>query len=138
MRRRRPARGMRWIMNTTPSRAAAVGRWILATLIYLGIACILAALTAWLMDRFSPRSMAIGRMLASILALVLGAARLSALGISRDPAYQMGQSVSEGTLNRQVRSDFAEAFGGGHFMAQMAVVAVACIALSLLVEVSAK
>jgi len=50
----------------------------------------------------------------------------------------MGQFVSERTLNGPVRSDFAEAFGGGRFMAQMAVVAVACIALSLLVEVSAK
>ncbi len=120
------------------NRAAAALRWILATLIYLLIACALAAVAAWLIGRLSPRSMAVGLMLAAILALILGAARLSALGLSRDPNYQMGQSVSDATLNKQVRQDFTEGFGGGRFMSQMAVVAVACLGLSLLVEVAAR
>ncbi len=125
-------------MTKTPHRAADVMRWILATLLYLGVACLVAAGAAWLIGGLSPRSQAIGLMLAAILALVLGAARLSALGISGAPYYQMGQSVSDATLNKQVRRDFTESFGGGRFMSQMAVVAVACIALSLLVEVAAR
>jgi len=108
------------------------------TLGYIGIACLLAAVAAWLMDRISLRSFALGLFLAAILALLIGAGRLSALGVSRDASFQLGQSVAEQDLSRHMRLEFAEAFGGTGFMTQMAVVAVACIALSLLVELSAK
>jgi hypothetical protein len=74
-------------------------------------------------------------MLAAILALILGAARLSALGISREANYQLGQSAAEPTLDGQIRREFVDAFGGGRFLSQMVVVAIACVALSLLVEV---
>ncbi len=125
-------------MSNKADRLKGVVSWILATLIYLGIACGLAASAAWLIGRFSPRSLAIGLMLTGILALLLGAGQLSALGISRDATYQLSQSVTDRTLDGHMRREFAEAFGGGRFMSHMAVVALACLALSVLVETGAR
>ncbi len=119
---------------TASSRSKGWPRFFLEVVIYFSLIVIAAVLFGLLIGWQTLYEFGTGFFIAAIVALVAGAAKAVGFGMSREPKFQYGQTITRETPSDRVRKDFAESFSEQRFALQMVVVAVLCFALSGLVQ----